>query len=37
MKELILSYQEGNKDVYEDILKVYKNLMYGIIAKWYNS
>lgn len=34
MKELILSYQEGNKDVYEDILKVYKNLMYGIIAKY---
>ena len=34
MKELILSYQNGNKDVYEDILKVYKNLMYSIIAKY---
>ena len=34
MKELILSYQAGNKDVYGDILKTYKNLMYGIIAKY---
>lgn len=34
MKELIISYQAGNQEVYEDILKVYKNLMYGIIAKY---
>lgn len=34
MKELILSYQAGNKEVYEDILKTYKNLMYGIISKY---
>ena len=34
MKELILSYQTGNQEVYEDILKTYKNLMYGIIAKY---
>ena len=34
MKELILRYQNGDKDVYEDILKTYKNLMYGIIAKY---
>ena len=31
---LLLFSQNGNKDVYEDILKVYKNLMYGIIAKY---
>ena len=34
MKELIIAYQNGNKDVYGDILKAYKNLMYGIIAKY---
>ena len=34
MKELILSYQAGDKEVYEDILKVYKNLMYSIISKY---
>lgn len=34
MKELIIRYQNGDKEVYEDILKVYKNLMYGIIAKY---
>ena len=34
MKELIIAYQNGNKDVYEDILKTYKNLMYGIISKY---
>ena len=34
MKELIIAYQNGNQEVYEDILKVYKNLMYGIIAKY---
>ena len=34
MKELILAYQNGNKEVYEDILKVYKNLMYNIISKY---
>ena len=34
MKELIIVYQNGNKEVYEDILKAYKNLMYGIIAKY---
>ena len=34
MKELIIAYQNGNKEVYEDILKTYKNLMYGIIAKY---
>ena len=34
MKELILSYQAGNQEVYGDILKTYKNLMYGIIAKY---
>lgn len=34
MKELIIAYQNGNKEVYEDILKAYKNLMYGIIAKY---
>ena len=34
MKELIIRYQNGDKEVYEDILKTYKNLMYGIIAKY---
>ena len=34
MKELIIAYQNGNQEVFEDILKVYKNLMYGIIAKY---
>ena len=34
MKELIIAYQNGNKEVYGDILKTYKNLMYGIIAKY---
>ena len=34
MKELIIRYQNGDKDVYGDILKAYKNLMYGIIAKY---
>ena len=34
MKELIVLYQNGNQEVYEDILKAYKNLMYGIIAKY---
>ena len=34
MKELIIAYQNGNKEVYGDILKAYKNLMYGIIAKY---
>lgn len=34
MKELIIAYQNGNKEVYGDILKTYKNLMYGIISKY---
>ena len=34
MKELIIAYQNGNQEVYGDILKTYKNLMYGIIAKY---
>ena len=34
MKELIIAYQNGNKEVYEDNLKTYKNLMYGIISKY---
>ena len=34
MKELILSYQQGNQEAFEEIFNIYKNLMYSIISKY---